>query len=57
MRSPCLPCKPQGSPKKIKVDLLLANLALEVGDLPTGRGQLVERLARRARPPSQDRRL
>jgi hypothetical protein len=32
---------PQGSPKKIQVDLLLADLALQLGDLPLGRRQLV----------------
>ena len=35
---------PQGSPKKIEVDLLLADLALELGDLPPRRRALIRRV-------------
>jgi hypothetical protein len=44
---------PQGSPKKIEVDLLLADLALQLGDPPSRPRQLA--LARRRHRPLRGR--
>src|SRR5215208_3471241 len=48
---------PQGFAKKIEIDLLLANLALQLGDLPACRRKLVRRLIPRARSRPQYLRL